>query len=138
MVRSKWCKDFASNMLQSHLFDITPPRRPRSYVMMSWQLSGKTVERTRVTSPKGAKTRIFSIFFNPQNSFATIENNKMKLKCDIFNHDGNKIYSNTLFDMYSQTSEIGKKMGEDILSNLGQKQIDNLDFLKNDFDYTPS
>ena len=75
---------------------------------------------------------------SPIGILATNENNRMKLQCDIFNHDGNKIYANTLFDMYSQTSEIGKKMAEDILSNLGQQQIDNLDFLKNDFDYTPS
>ena len=75
---------------------------------------------------------------SPIGILATIKNNKMKLQCDIFNHDGNKIYSNTLFDIYSPTSEIGKKMGEDILSNLGQKKIDNLDILKNDFDYTPS
>jgi len=73
---------------------------------------------------------------SPIGILATNENNRIKLKCDIFNHDGNKIYSNTLFDIYSQTSEIGKKMGKDILLNLGQKKIDNLDILKNDFDYT--
>ena len=73
---------------------------------------------------------------SPVGILATNENNKTKLKCDIFDHDGNNIYSNTLFDAYSQRSEIGKQMGEDILSNLGQEKIDNLDILKNDFDYT--
>jgi len=73
---------------------------------------------------------------SPVGILATNENNKTKLKCDIFDHDGNNIYSNTLFDAYSQRSEIGKQMCEDILSNLGQEKIDNLDILKNDFDYT--
>ena len=37
----------------------------------------------------------------------------------------------------SRANELGKKMGSDILSLLGQEQINQLDNLANDFDYTP-
>ena len=75
---------------------------------------------------------------SPIGVLATESNNKIKLQCEIFDHYGNNIYSNVMIDSYSKKNEIGIKMGKDILSNLGQKKIDNLDFLKNDFDYSPN
>ncbi|MAV00998.1 MAG: hydroxymethylbilane synthase [Rhodobacteraceae bacterium] len=61
----------------------------------------------------------------------------INLKCEIFDHLGKKIFSSKLKKTSSQAMSLGKKMGNNILSNLGQSVIDNLDNLKDDFDYTP-
>ena len=75
---------------------------------------------------------------SPIGLLATSVNNNINLRCEIFDHEGNNIYSNIMTELYSRKNEIGNKMGQHILSSLGQEQIDNLDFLKNDFDYTPN
>ena len=75
---------------------------------------------------------------SPIGVLATKENNEINLRCEIFNHEGHKIYCNKLTDSFTDKNEIGKIMGEDILSMLGQQQIDSLDFLQNDFDYSPN
>ena len=64
-------------------------------------------------------------------------NDNIILQCEIFDHGGNRIYTNLLKEDFSQKNLIGKKIGNDILLKLGQTLIDNLDILKDDFDYTP-
>ena len=64
-------------------------------------------------------------------------NDNVILQCEIFDHGGNRIYTNLLKEDFSQKNLIGKKIGNDILLKLGQTLIDNLDILKDDFDYTP-
>ena len=59
------------------------------------------------------------------------------LQCEIFNHFGDKIFSSKLKENFPQSMTLGKKMGENILSKLGQSIIDKLDNIEDDFDYTP-
>ncbi len=62
---------------------------------------------------------------------------KVILRCEIFNHQGQKIYKNKFQEQKNLSDELGKKMGHDILSVVGQEQINQLDKLENDFNYTP-
>ena len=75
---------------------------------------------------------------SPIGLLATIENDQMILRCDIFNHNGEKIFTACLEDHIAQSEKLGQVMSNNILLSLGQEIIDNLDVLKNDFDYTPS
>jgi hydroxymethylbilane synthase len=74
---------------------------------------------------------------SPIGVLAKKEDDQIKLKCQIFNHKGQMIYSNSLENFFTSKNSLGKEMGNDILSKLGQETIDNLDNLENDFDYTP-
>ena len=75
---------------------------------------------------------------SPIGLLVTIENDQIILRCDIFNHNGDKIFTACLEDHIAQSEKLGQVMSNNILSSLGQELIDNLDVLKNDFDYTPS
>ena len=74
---------------------------------------------------------------SPIGVFAKKVDGSIHLHCDIFNHHGKKIFSSYSKKPYSQSFLLGKEMGDDILNKLGQSIIDNLDNLKDDFDYTP-
>lgn len=74
---------------------------------------------------------------SPIGLYATAIEDEVVLRCEIFDHLGQKIYQNRLKEKRSRANELGKKMGSDILSLLGQEQINQLDNLANDFDYTP-
>ena len=75
---------------------------------------------------------------SPIGVFANQVDDSIHLKCDIFDHFGKKIFSSHRIESNSQSMSLGKEMGNDILVKLGQSTIDNLDNLKNDFDYTPN
>ena len=75
---------------------------------------------------------------SPIGVFANQVDESIHLKCDIFDHFGKKIFSSHRIESNSQSMSLGKEMGNDILVKLGQSTIDNLDNLKNDFDYTPN
>ena len=51
------------------------------------------------------------------------------MRCDIFDHGGKKIYANSIKNSWSQSENIVKEMGNNILSTLGQDTIDKLDKL---------
>ena len=59
------------------------------------------------------------------------------MQCEIFDHHGQKIYKNKLQSHKNLADDLGKKMGDDILSSIGQEKINQLDKLENDFDYSP-
>ena len=75
---------------------------------------------------------------SPIGVFANQVDESIHLKCEIFDHFGKKIFSGHRIESNSQSMSLGKEMGNDILVKLGQSTIDNLDDLKNDFDYTPN
>ena len=75
---------------------------------------------------------------SPIGLFAKQVDEFIHLDCVIFNHFGEKIFSSNIKKLYSQSISLGKEMGNDILEKLDQTTIDNLDYLKDDFDYTPN
>jgi hydroxymethylbilane synthase len=63
--------------------------------------------------------------------------NSVIVSCEILDHEGEKIYENKLKEQKHLAHDLGKKMGQDILSIIGQKKIDKLDKFENDFNYSP-
>ena len=73
---------------------------------------------------------------SPVSVYAKIIENKISVKCDIFNHDGDKIFSKIISDEKNNYKEIANMLSETILDDLGQDKINKLNEL-NDFNYTP-
>ena len=74
---------------------------------------------------------------SPVSIYAKIIQDKITLEFEIFDHQGNKIFKKSLADEKQKYLNLSDKLSEEIVSNLGQEKIDELDKLKNDFDYTP-
>ena len=74
---------------------------------------------------------------SPIGLYASEIENNIILQCEIFDHHGQKIYKNKLQSHKNLADDLGKKMGDDILSSIGQEKINQLDKLENDFDYSP-
>ena len=74
---------------------------------------------------------------SPVSIYAKIIQDKIILEFEMFDHQGNKIFKKSLADEKQKYLDLSDKLSEEIVSNLGQEKIDELDKLKNDFDYTP-
>ena len=74
---------------------------------------------------------------SPVSVYAKIIKDKITLEFEIFDHQGNKIFKKSIADDKQKYLNLSDKLSEEIVSNLGQEKIDELDILKNDFDYTP-
>ncbi len=74
---------------------------------------------------------------SPVSVYAKIIKDKITLEFEIFDHQGNKIFKKSIADDKQKYLNLSDKLSEEIVSNLGQEKIDELDKLKNDFDYTP-
>ena len=60
----------------------------------------------------------------------------ISLNCDIYDHEGNKLFSNKILDEKNQYVRLANNLAKLILDDIGQEKIDKLDEL-NDFDYAP-
>ena len=74
---------------------------------------------------------------SPVSIYAKIIQDKIIIEFEMFDHQGNKIFKKSLADEKQKYLDLSDKLSEEIVSNLGQEKIDELDKLKNDFDYTP-
>ncbi len=74
---------------------------------------------------------------SPVSVFAKLENDTITLKSQIFSHNGDLIFDCTLTDNKKNYTNIGAILGKNALDQLGKKTIDELDNLKDDFNYTP-
>lgn len=74
---------------------------------------------------------------SPISVYAKITNNTLLLKCEIFEHNGLKIFSKTISDNKNNYIKLAQELSKCILKDVGQKKINELDILNNDFDYTP-
>ena len=75
---------------------------------------------------------------SPVSIYANINKNNITLRFEMFDHEGNKIFKKTLTDTTKNYLNLSDALSDNIISVLGQKKIDELDNLENDFDYTPS
>tara|TARA_B000000532_G_C18834145_1_gene391740 strand:+ start:195 stop:1157 length:963 start_codon:yes stop_codon:yes gene_type:complete len=73
---------------------------------------------------------------SPISVYAKITDNMISLKCDIYDHEGNKLFSNKIFDEKNQYERLANNLAKLILDDIGQEKIDKLDEL-DDFDYAP-
>ena len=74
---------------------------------------------------------------SPVSIYAKIIESNMSLRFEIFDHDGNKIFKKLLTDSKQNYLKLSDRLSDEIINALGQTKIDELDNLKNDFDYTP-
>ena len=74
---------------------------------------------------------------SPVSIYAKIIKDKITIAFEIFDHQGNKIFKRSLADDKQKYLDLSDKLSEEIINNLGQEKIDELDKLKNDFNYTP-
>ncbi len=74
----------------------------------------------------------------PISVLAEINKSNIKIKIEIFDHDGSKIFKTELDDKIENYIRLGDEISIDVLNTVGKKKINELDKLKNDFDYTPS
>ena len=68
---------------------------------------------------------------------ATINNQAIRIQCQIFNHNGEIIFNETMQGEEDQSRNIGKNLGALAIQRLGQNIIDQLDNLSDDFNYSP-
>ena len=75
---------------------------------------------------------------SPVSVYASISENKIGIKLEMYDHEGNKIFKKSLEDEKLNYLKVSDVVSEEIIQTLGQTKIDELDNLKNDFDYTPN
>ena len=73
---------------------------------------------------------------SPISVHAKIKNDMIVLKCEIFDHNGLKIFSHTISDDKSRYLILANELAQIILKDVGQDKINKLNTI-NDFNYTP-
>ena len=74
---------------------------------------------------------------SPVSIYAKINNDQIKIKFELFDHDGQKIFHKEVTDNKNKYLELSSSLASEVIQAVGQKKINELDELKNDFDYTP-
>lgn len=74
---------------------------------------------------------------SPVSVFAEIKGEHITISCQLFDHNGEILFKDSMSDEKYNCLQLGKAMGEQIINIVGQKKINELDVLNNDFDYTP-
>ncbi len=72
---------------------------------------------------------------SPISVAANIDSKKITIACEVFDHNGNKLFKETSHGHEDQFINLSEILAEKILSSVGQKKINELDVLNNDFDY---
>ena len=65
-----------------------------------------------------------------------ITNDQIQIKVQLLNHTGETIFK-TYNDSVNKYEHHTDAIGNEIMSEVGKKQIEQLNELENDFDYTP-
>jgi len=74
---------------------------------------------------------------SPISVYAKITGNTLLLHCEIFEHNGLKIFSKKISDNKNNYIKLAQELTKYILKDVGQKKINELEILNNDFNYTP-
>ncbi len=74
---------------------------------------------------------------SPISVLAEILDGYIRIDVELFAHTGERIYKNFVKGSVGEYIELSDRLGEDIVNNLGQNIIDELEILKDDFDYSP-
>ena len=73
---------------------------------------------------------------SPVSVNANVDNNELKIECQIFSHDGDLLHKNILIGAKEDFKDLSDELGKIAISTLGQSTIDNLDEFNNDFNYS--
>ena len=74
---------------------------------------------------------------SPISVYAKTIDTNLLIKCDLFDHSGNCLFKETISGPIDQHDEISTELGKKIIKQVGQKKINQLNVLEDDFDYTP-
>ena len=72
---------------------------------------------------------------SPISVAAKIDSKNITIACEVFDHNGNKLFKETHHGREDQFINLSEILAKKILSTIGQKKINELDVLNNDFDY---
>ena len=74
---------------------------------------------------------------SPISVVAKILKNEIQIKVQLLDHLGETIFVKTYRDVKEKYEELSAAIGNEIIREVGEKQIEQLNNLENDFDYTP-
>lgn len=74
---------------------------------------------------------------SPISVVAKILKNEIQIKVQLLDHLGKIIFVKTYRDLKDKYEELSEAIGNEIIRKVGEKKIDQLNNLENDFDYTP-
>ena len=74
---------------------------------------------------------------SPISVVAKVKNEKITIKVNLLDHYGKKIYYKSYEDLKKNYQILAKSVGQEILEVIGEKRIEELNELKDDFNYTP-
>lgn len=73
---------------------------------------------------------------SPISVYAKIYDTKIQIKCDLFDHNGNYLFREDITGAVEKFNELSIELGKKIIEQVGQKKINQLNVLEDDFDYT--
>ena len=74
---------------------------------------------------------------SPISVVSKIINDQIQIKVQLLNHTGETIFFKTYNDSVNKYEHLTDAIGNEIMSEVGEKQIEQLNELEHDFDYTP-
>ena len=74
---------------------------------------------------------------SPISVVSKIINDQIQIKVQLLNHTGETIFFKNYNDSVKKYERLTDAIGNEIISEVGEKQIEQLNELENDFDYTP-
>ena len=74
---------------------------------------------------------------SPVSVYSTIDKNSIFIRCQLFDHKGLILFNESIQGSIENNLQLAQKLGKQIIDQVGQEKINELDKLKDDFDYTP-
>jgi hydroxymethylbilane synthase len=74
---------------------------------------------------------------SPVSVYAKLEDKEIIIQSILYDHDGAQLFSDQVNGPKEESINIANQLGEKILNDVGKERINQLDFLKNDFNYSP-
>ena len=74
---------------------------------------------------------------SPVGVHAKVEQENIFITAKIYSHQGEVLFNKTVVDAIKDHENVGLRLGKEAVSKLGQNRIDELNYLPNDFNYTP-
>ena len=75
---------------------------------------------------------------SPVSVYASIIKNEISIQCQLFDHNGSLLFNEVVSGLKENNLLLAQNLGKEIIDTIGQKKINELDILKDDFNYTPS
>ena len=75
---------------------------------------------------------------SPVSVYANIEKNEISIQCQLFDHNGSLLFNESIEGATENNLLIAQELGKKIIDQIGQERINELDILKDDFNYTPA